>query len=122
MNFTIDDKEVVLSPSDISTIFYGITDNKVGHSLIIEWMENNYDKTLGYAPTIIDGFAISSNKQSDIDLINQFVSNHSQDMHDSMSAIQESIRKAELNVQWNNLHGEKVLEWLKENYEQRNIL
>ena len=85
-------------------------------------MENNYDKTLGYAPTIIDGFTISSNKQSDIDLINQFVSNYSQDLHDSMPAIQESIRKAELNVQWNKLHGEKVLEWLRENYGQRNIV
>ena len=116
MNFTIDDKEVVLSPSDISTIFYGITNNNVGHSLIIEWMENDYDKTLGYATTIIDGFATSSNTQFDIEVIDQFVSNHSQDLHDSMPAIQESIRKAELNVQWNNLHGEKVLEWLRENY------
>ena len=100
----------------INTLFYGITNNKVGHSFIIEWMQSNYDKTLVYATTIIDRFAISSNKQSDVDLINQFVNNQSQDLQYSIPAIQDSIRKAELNFQWNNLHGEKVLEWLRENY------
>ena len=82
-------------------------------------MENNYEQTSDFATVIIDGFAITSNSQSDIDLINQFVSDHEQDLQDSLSAIQESIIKAELNVQWNDLHGEKVLEWLIENYGQK---
>ena len=81
-----------------------------------------YDKTLVYATTIIDRFQISSNIQYDVDLINQFVNNQSQELQYSMPAIQDSIRKAELNVQWNNLHGEKVLEWFREHHGYRNIL
>ena len=85
----------------------------------MEWLENNYEQTSGFATFIIDGFAITSNSQSEIDLINQFVSDHEQDLQDSLPAIQESIIKAELNVQWNDLHGEKVLQWLTENYGQK---
>ena len=54
--------------------------------------------------------------KSDIDLINRFVIAHKQDLQDSLSGIQDSVDKAILNVQWNDLHGEKVLQWLTENY------
>ena len=120
MDYTINDEELALNLKDIVTIFYGLTNNIVGHSLVWEWMESNYEQTSGYATYIIDAFAITSNSQSEIYLINQFVDSHKQDLQDSMSGIQDSISKAELNVQWNELHGGKVLQWLTENYGKDN--
>ena len=70
----------------------------------------------GFATLIIDGFCINSNSQSDIELINQFVNEHQEDLQGSLSSIQSSIKKAELNIQWNELHAEKVYQWLDENY------
>ena len=116
MDYTINDEELALNLKDIVTIFYGLTNNIVGHSLVWEWMESNYEQISGFATYIIDAFAITSNSQSEIDLMNQFVDTHKQDLQDSLSGIQDSISKAELNVQWNELHGEKVLQWLTENY------
>ena len=69
-----------------------------------------------FASWIIDGFAKNSNEQSDIDLINQFMNEHSESLQGSLPSIQASISKAELNIQWNILHGKKVFQWLKENY------
>ena len=70
----------------------------------------------GFATSIIDGFCITSNSQSDIDMINQFVNQHPEDLEGSQSSIQSSINKAELNIQWNELHAEKVYQWLDEIY------
>ena len=70
----------------------------------------------GFATSIIDGFCITSNSQSDIDMINQFVNQHPKDLEGSQSSIQSSIKKAELNIRWNQLHAEKVYQWLDENY------
>ena len=33
-----------------------------------------------------------------------------------MSAIEDSLKNAELNIQWNDLHLENVVKWLKEQY------
>ena len=70
----------------------------------------------GFASWIIDGFAITSNSQSDLNLINQFVNEHQEVLQGSLSSIQSSINKAELNIQWNELHAEKVYQWLDESY------
>ena len=86
---------------------------------------NNFDDIVdslgnsGFATWIIDGFAITSNSQSDIDLINQFVNEHQDDLQGYLSSIQSSINKAELNIQWNELHAEKVYIWLNENYGEK---
>ena len=86
---------------------------------------NNFDDIVdslgssGFATSIIDGFCITSNSQSDIDLINQFVNEHQEDFQASLSSIQSSIKKAELNIQWNELHAEKVYQWLNENYGEK---
>ena len=34
-----------------------------------------------------------------------------------MSSIEASLKKAELNIQWNDLHLAKVEQWLKANYD-----
>ena len=86
---------------------------------------NNFDDIVdslgssGFATLIIDGFCITSNSQSDIDLINQFVNDHQEDLEGYLSSIQSSINKAELNIQWNELHAEKVYQWLNENYGEK---
>ena len=86
---------------------------------------NNFDDIVdslgnsGFATWIIDGFAITSNSQSDIDLINQFVNEHQDDLQGYLSSIQSSINKAELNIQWNESHAEKVYIWLNENYGEK---
>ena len=88
----------------------------------MDWMMNNFGDIVdslgssGFASWIIDGFAITSNSQSDLNLINQFVNEHQEVLQGSLSSIQSSINKAELNIQWNELHAEKVYQWLDENY------
>ena len=36
-----------------------------------------------------------------------------------MSAIEDSLKNAELNIQWNDLHLENVVKWLKEQYPEQ---
>ena len=69
-----------------------------------------------FASWIIDGYAKNSNGQDDIDLMNQFINKHSESLQGSLPSIQASVSKAELNIQWNILHSEKVIQWLKEHY------
>ena len=36
-----------------------------------------------------------------------------------MSSIEDSLKNAELNIQWNDLHLENVISWLKEQYPEK---
>ena len=36
-----------------------------------------------------------------------------------MAAIEDSLKNAKLNIQWNDLHLENVVEWLKEQYPEQ---
>ena len=36
-----------------------------------------------------------------------------------MLAIKDSLKNAELNIQWNDLHLENVVQWLKEQYPEQ---
>ena len=126
LNYTINQEEIGLSLGDCNTIFDELSNNnKVGRIVAMDWMISNFDDIVdslgdsGFASWIIDGFAITSNSQSDLDLINQFVIEHLEDLQGSMSSIQSSINKAELNIQWNELHAEKVYQWLNENYGEK---
>ena len=64
----------------------------------------------------IDGYANTANTEADIETINKLVSDHPTDFGGSMSAIEDSLKNAELNIQWNDLHLENVVQWLKEQY------
>jgi hypothetical protein len=126
LNYTINREEIGLSLEDCNIIFDELSNNnKVGRTVAMDWMISNFDDIVdslgnsGFASWIIDGFAITSNSQSDLDLINQFVNEHQEDLQGSLSSIQSSINKAELNIQWNELHAEKVYQWLDENYGER---
>ena len=120
---TINREDSGLRVTDCTTVFDELSNNnKIGRTLAIEWMENNFDRitqTLDISRSvtwIIDGFLISSNSQNDIDLVKQFVNEHEQDLQGSISSIQESLSKAELIMQWNELHAEKIFQWLTEHY------
>ena len=101
--------------------------------MALDWMSNNYNEIVNalgdsgsnagggegfarFASTLIDGYATTSNSRNDINKINQFVSQHQSDLQGSMSSIQDSLKKAELNVAWNEQNGFKVFTWLVENY------
>ena len=120
---TINREDSGLRVTDCTTVFDELSNNnKIGRTLAIEWMENNFDRitqTLDISRSvtwIIDGFLISSNSQNDIDLVKQFVNEHEQDLQGSISSIQESLSKAELIMQWNELHAEQIFQWLTEHY------
>merc|ERR1719266_1781069 len=89
-------------------------------------MENNFEKItqnldISRSVTwIIDGFLITSNSQNDIDLVKEFVNEHEQDLQGSISSIRKSLSKAELNMQWNELHAENIFQWLSEHYGKDN--
>ena len=120
---TINQEDSGLSVKDCTTVCDELSNNnKIGRTVAFEWMKNNFDKiaeSLGSSSSftwIIDGFLITSNSQNDIDLVKQFVNNHEQDLQGSISSIEESLIKAELNMQWNELHAEKIFQWLSEHY------
>ena len=120
---TINREDSGLRVTDCTTVFDELSNNnKIGRTLAIEWMENNFDRitqTLDISRSvtwIIDGFLISSNSQNDIDLVKQFVNEHEQDLQGSISSIEESLSKAELIMQWNELHAEQIFQWLNEHY------
>ena len=62
------------------------------------------------------GYATTANTEADIEAINKLVSDHPADFGGSISAIEDSLKNAELNIQWNDLHLENVVQWLKEQY------
>jgi hypothetical protein len=62
------------------------------------------------------GYATTANTEADIEAINKLVSDHPTDFGGSISAIEDSLKNAELNIQWNDLHLENVVKWLKEQY------
>ena len=68
---TINREDSGLSVKDCTTVFDELSNNnKIGRTLAIEWMENNFEKitqTLDISRSvtwIIDGFLISSNDQA----------------------------------------------------------
>ena len=67
----------------------------------------------------IDGYANTANTEADIETINKLVSDHPADFGGSISAIEDSLKNAELNIQWNDLHLENVVQWLKEQYPEQ---
>ena len=73
-----------------------------------------------FASTILNGFAETLNTQEDLDLINQFVTDHSSDLQGRISSISDSIKKAELNLQWNQLHADNIINWLDAKYGNHN--
>ena len=73
-----------------------------------------------FASAILNGFAETLNTQDDLDLINEFVAEHSSDLQGRISSISDSIKKAELNLQWNQLHANTIINWLDAKYGQHN--
>ena len=65
---------------------------------------------------LTDGFATTSNSQDDIDIIKTLVDDHSNDFQGAMPSIEVSLKKAELNIQWNELHLDHVISWLRNRY------
>ena len=120
---TINRQESGLRVKECPIVFEELcNNNNIGRTVAIEWMKNNFEKitqTLDISRSvtrIIDGFLITSNSQNDIDLVKQFVNEHEQDLQGSISSIQESLSKAELIMQWNELHAEQIFQWLTEHY------
>ena len=56
----------------------------------------------------LDGFASTSNIHEDLDIINEFVDTHQSDFQLVGNSIKASLKKVELNIQWNELHLQKV--------------
>ena len=122
LNKTIDLTEIRLQ--DVGYIYGGLCSNKVGRHVIMDWMTNSYQDifdTLGantilIASVIIDGYAGTSNTQSDIDNITNFVHVHQSDLQSVMSSIDSSLKMAHLMIDWNEMHRTTVHNWLNTNY------
>jgi aminopeptidase N len=132
LNMTIHREESGIRLQDCIYIYRGISVNTVGREVAMAWLSVSYDEivdSLGeagsnaggggfarLASTIIDGYANTANTEKDIETINKLVSDHPTDFGGSMAAIEDSLKNAKLNIQWNDLHLENVVKWLKEQY------
>ena len=124
---TIDRTDGSIRLQDCIYIFRGVSGNKVGRQVIMDWMTNNYDDILDglggstrFASEIIAGYATTANIGSDITNITNFVDAHQSDLQGVMSTIDNSLILCSLNVQWNQMHRETVKDWLKRNYADDN--
>jgi len=132
LNMTIYPEDYGIRVADISFIYESVTRTKNGGDLAMNWLRDNYEEILNslgegggeaggggfsrLAATIIDGFASTSNTQEDVDIINEFVDTHQSDFQLVGNSIKASLKKVELNIQWNELHLQKVIQWLKAGY------
>lgn len=132
LNMTIYPEDYGIRVSDIGFIYESVTRTKNGGDLAMKWLQDNYEEILNslgegggeaggggfsrIATTIIDGFASTSNTHEDVDIINEFVDTHQSDFQLVGNSIKASLKKVELNIQWNELHLQKVIQWLKTGY------
>lgn len=135
LNMTIHREESGIRLQDCIYIYRSISVNPVGREVAMAWLSDSYDEivdSLGeagsnaggggfarLASTIIDGYANTANTEADIETINKLVSDHPADFGGSISAIEDSLKNAKLNIQWNDLHLENVVQWLKEQYPEQ---
>ena len=96
--------------------------NRFGRSVALDFWINNYDKikesfgvnTNRYLLETLTGYAVTANTKAEVDKMENFVENHKADLQSRMADIQNCYNTAKLNVAWNNLNSEEVIQWINE--------
>ena len=70
--------------------------------------------TNSYLLETLTGYAVTSNTKAEVDKMKDFVENHRADLQSRMGDIQNCYKTAEMNVAWNNLNSEEVIQWINE--------
>ena len=67
-----------------------------------------------YLLETLTGYAVTANTKAEVDKMKDFVENHRADLQSRMGDIQNCYKTAEMNVAWNNLNSEEVIQWINE--------
>ena len=67
-----------------------------------------------YLLETLTGYASTANTKAEVEKMENFVENHKADLQSRMGDIQNCYKTAELNVVWNDLNSEEVIQWIDE--------